>query len=203
MTYGAQIFNNSGQVILDTAHASSMQVKTTSTLAHNSTLVKATGDLVCWNRGTTGYLQISYANSTSTFTNLSGVTVNYAVYTITGASTPPTSPDYGFETYNSSGTKTYSMGYTKGIDLIAYHDTQTLWQAGTNSVIYTGNPTGIYVYTGTSGYSGNLAAFLTDSAYFKYESTAYIGWVSYINPGIGGIAYFKNGSPVQAYQPRN
>lgn len=216
MAYGLQITNNANQVIMDTSLESAIQVIDESTLDHNSTLDRETGDLYYFNRPgpNSGNLIITYNTSADSYKNETGSTVSYARCRVVKNATVPSSSGYGLETYaehpdnQNQPICTYSMGYDKGYKLLSLHNPADLWGQGaannTTSVIYSGDPDGIYVYTGkgVKGLYGTASLF--DMSYFDYNNNA-IHFVSRIQSdgsGIGPI-YLPNGSACAAIEPRN
>jgi hypothetical protein len=194
MSYGIEILNVNGNYIWTTEDQEHLEVVDSGTVANNGsvTYTKA-NEFLALNRPNTGYLTGTYNDTT--FTNLSGTTVNWIKVRRTTqqstASSSQYSGDYGLESYNSSGNITFSSGFAKGLKLLQVHTPLSL-TGGTDPLggssgdsIYSGDPTGVYYtpslmdwdpYTG-----GNDGSQALDCANFSYSGTTGIKLIAYLS----------------------
>lgn len=184
MSYGIEILNTNGNYIWTTEDQEHLEVVDSGTVANNSSISYSyNNEFLALNRGTTGYLTGSY--NTSSFTNLSGTTVNWIkVRRTTQQSTTSSSQysgDYGLESYDSSGNITFSSGFAKGLKVLQIHSPLSLTGGSdpvgsgpTGDTIYSGDPTGVYyvpTYMEFDPYSGGTdGSFALDGARFDYSN---------------------------------
>lgn len=204
MAYGLRLTNAANQVVMDTSLESSIQVIEQSSLTANSTLDRATGDFYYFNRSTTGRLKVHYDYTNDRYRNDSGITISYARCRVVKDATVPTSPNYGLETYDSTGRCTYSMGYDKGYKLLSLFNSGELyndyWES--ESRMYSGDPADIYVYTGRGQVIG--ATDFLNMSYWDYTSN-YISFHSQLDLSAigGGLVPLANDEVVAVIKPRN
>ena len=202
MAYGLQIFNSSGTVMLDTNHVSSMQVISQGTFANNAYITLQDGDLYYWNRPTTGQCLVVWDDPNSRYQNKSGITINYVRVRVVKDAAAVTSPAYGLETYNASGDTTYTMGHTKGFNVLATYPIGNRTSSLTYSVggLYSGTLTNIYTYTGKGVFTG--ANTKQDCSIWDYSANE-LYFFSQFDTVFAGIYPLDNVTMIAVIQPRN
>tara|TARA_R110000822_G_scaffold47412_2_gene125745 strand:+ start:154 stop:765 length:612 start_codon:yes stop_codon:yes gene_type:complete len=203
MAYGLQIFNSAGTIMLDTNHVSSMQVISQGTFAQNAYITLQTGDLYYWNRPTTGQCIVVWDASNSRYQNKTGITINYVRVRVVKDASAVTSPTYGLETYNTSNVKTYTMGHTKGYNVLATHSIGSRLSSTSNYSIaglYSGTLTNVYTYTGKGAFTS--ANTKVDCSFWNY-STNKLYFFSQFDTQFAGVVPLNNATMVAVIQPRN
>ena len=202
MAYGLQIFNSSGTVMLDTNHVSSMQVIEAGTFANAATIDLKLGDLYYWNRPTTGKCVVVWDPTNSRYQNKTGITINYVRVRVVKDADAVTAPAYGLETYNTSGAKTYTMGHTKGFNVLATHPIGSRTHSAFYSVsgLYNGTLTNVYTYTGKGLESGMNTKL--DCSEWNYSTNNLLFYSQY-DTGFLGFAPQTNTTMIAVIQPRS
>jgi hypothetical protein len=202
MAYGLQIFNSAGTIMLDTNHVSSMQVISQGTFANNAFITLQTGDLYYWNRPSTGQCLVVWDATNSRYQNKSGVTINFVRVRVVKDAAAVTAPTYGLQTFNSSGVTTYTMGHTKGFNVLATYPIGTRVSSLTYSVggLYSGTLTNIYTYTGKGIFAS--ANTKQDCSIWDYSANK-LFFFSQFDTVFAGVVPLNNATMIAVIQPRN
>lgn len=203
MAYGLQISNSSGTVMLDTNHVSSMQVISQGTFANDAFITLQTGDLYYWNRPTTGQCLVVWDAPNSRYQNKTGITINYVRVRVVKDAAAVTAPTYGIQTYNTSGATTYTMGHTKGYNVLATHSIGSRTSSTTNYSIaglYSGTLTNVYTYTGKGAFTS--ANTKVDCSYWDYSANN-LFFFSQFDTVFAGTVPLSNATMIAVIQPRN
>jgi hypothetical protein len=202
MAYGLQIFNSSGTVMLDTNHVSSMQVISQGTFANNAYIDLEDGDLYYWNRPTTGQCLVVWDAPNSRYQNKTGITINFVRVRVVKDAAAVTAPTYGLQTFNASGVTTYTMGHTKGFNVLATYPIGSRTSSLTYSVagLYSGTLTNIYTYTGKGVFTS--ANTKQDCSIWNYSTNELLFFSQY-DTQFAGVVPLSNATMVAVIQPRN
>ena len=191
MAYGLEITGQNGsyQINSDTTQTEYLSVissgQVTASLTSRATITASVPDIVFVNKtsvansdGAAGHLRNGY--------NTVGGTANYVVARKT-ASLGTFTGTYGLQVKNSNGTLIFdSRGITEGINIIDVKTQGTVGggfaasgggpsddgQSGTSTLVYSGNPTGIYV--STYGAAANSTTSQTGSSYYMQYHFDYV-----------------------------
>ena len=187
MSYGFQIFNNNGNVLMDTLAQSQMQVTEVVTHSYGSNLTRGAGEFILWSTqhgsGTYTYTAFHQASDSNIIYN--GGPTSSAVRLRDVSQIPasqfPTrssSNQYGIETYNANNTATYSDLFVKSYSILAIYppgtveDGDTIYTGSTaaNQNIYVGSGTPWYYTEPQNGYSVRWGNFRITSNTIAFEN---------------------------------
>ena len=154
MAYGLEIFSNNGSLQLGTTVQESLSVITASTVANGSSVdYNGTNEILCFNRSTTGWIAGNTNATATSWTNGSGVAVNWIKLQRMTQTLEDETHNYGLKIFDAQGSsRTYSTGFSKSQEILNVISPRTISsttiQPGGASLIYTGDPVGVYVGVG-------------------------------------------------------
>ena len=209
MSYGIQVFNNNGNVLLDTLAQSQMQVTEVVTHSYGSNLTRNAGEFILWSTqhgsGTYTYTAFSQASDSNIIYNGGPTSTAVRLIDVAQATVPTrsSSNQYGIETYNANNTVTYSDLFVKSYTILAIYppgtitDGDTIYTGSTaaNQNIYVGSGVPWYYTEPQNGYSVRWGNFRITSNTIVFQNNINI-------TGIGGNA-FPNFSTVVVLKIRN
>ena len=164
MSYGIQVFNNNGNVLLDTLAQSQMQITqvTTHAIGTAGNLDRGDGEFILWSPqhnsgGNFTTTKFSQANNSDLITNNGADAVNVIrLRDVAEADTTRSSSDqYGIETYNANNVVTYSDLFVPSYKILAIYPPGTITGGDT---VYTGSTDEdehVYVGAGSPWYFAN------------------------------------------------
>lgn len=196
MAYGIEIYNSSGNIQFSTnACIENLKVIDANTVTSTGSIsYNGTNEILALNRPGTGYV-LGDTNSTQTsWTNNSGVSLNYVKMrrmSLDGTAAEDSSGSYGIRVFTSNSGLAWSSNFSKGQavqDIINPRSFQSSSPGGLNfsptdhPVIYNGDPTGVYVAFGSMLYTATLNETI-------YHECFYFDYVNDVIRGAGGYAY--------------
>lgn len=214
MSYGFQVFNNNGNVLIDTLAQSQMQITEVTTHASSgASLTRGAGEVILWSTqhtsgGTYTYTAFSQGaigtSNANTITNNGPASSVVRLRDVTQATVPTrsSSNQYGIETYNANNVVSYSDLFVKSYTILAIYPPGTITDGDT---IYTGSTAAnqnVYVGSGFTWYDTPSSGVSVVWGNFRITSTN-ITFQNHISiTGIGGTA-FPNFSTVVVLKIRN
>lgn len=175
MSYGIDVFNSIGGLQFSTQYVDGFTVIDTGTVTNSSSVsYDANNEILGFNRTTTGWIDGNTNSTGTSWTNTSGVTINWLKLRRTSLQTEDSAGTYGIRVYDSSGTKViYSSNFSKGQQIIDIVPTGSVSSTGTaitqSPVIYSGSPSGIYYCPGRMIFTFNSNSYKAyETAYFDY-----------------------------------
>jgi hypothetical protein len=175
MAYGIEVLNDNGTVQFSSEAQESLTVINYGTCGpSNSVTYDGNNEILCFNRSTTGWINGNTNSFATSWTNASGVTVNWIKLKRASTDTADDTADYGIEVYKSDGTSiNFSSNFSKAqniTDIIAPRSVFSLNNTIAGSPeIHTGDPTGLYVGVGRMTYfESTNNDDLYDNIYFDY-----------------------------------
>lgn len=177
MAYGIEVYNSNGGIQFSTQYVDGFTVLDTGTVSNTASVsYNATNEILGFNRTTTGWIDGNTNSTGTSWTNTSGVTINWLKLKRTSLQTEDSAGNYGIRVYDSTGTNViYSSNFSKGqkiIDIIPSGSISSTGLAITQSpVIYSGSPSGIYYCPGRMVFNFNASTYQGyETTYFDYST---------------------------------
>lgn len=177
MAYGIEIFSSNNTLQLGTTAQENLTVIDTGTVASSASVTyDGLNEILCFNRSTTGWVDGNTNSTATSWTNTSGVTVNWLKLKRASTNTEDDSGTYGIKVFKSDGTSiNFSSNYSKGQDVLAVISPGTVSSTGTaitqSPIIYSGAPSGVYVGVGRMVFSVSASQYQAyETLYFDYTS---------------------------------
>jgi hypothetical protein len=212
MSYGIQIFNNNGNVLIDTLAQSQMQITEETTHSGGSssnTLQRGNGEFILWSPqhnsgGTYTYTKFSQASNSDIITNTGSSSSVVRLRDVSQATVPTrnASNQYGIEVYNANNTVTYSDLFLKSYKILAIYPPGTVTGGDT---VYTGSTTAtekIYVGAGFAWYNTSTY-YEVVFGNFRVTSNNIVFQNHVIVPATGDNTVYPNFSTVVVIKLRN
>ena len=176
MAYGIEVLNDNDTVQFSSEAQESLTVISSGTCGSSSSVTyDGNNEILCFNRSTTGWINGTTNSFATSWTNASGVTVNWIKLKRASTDTADDTGDYGIEVYKSGGGTSinFSSNFSKAqniTDIIAPRSVMSTNNTIAGSpVIHTGDPTGLYVGVGRMTYfEGSNNDDWYDNIYFDY-----------------------------------
>lgn len=212
MSYGIQVFNNNGNVLIDTLAQSQMQITqvTTHAIGTAGNLTRGDGEFILWSPqhnsgGNFTTTKFSQASNSDLITNHGTDAVNVIRLRDVAEATVPTrssSDQYGIETYNANNVVTYSDLFATSYKILAIYPPGTITGGDT---IYTGSTDEdehVYVGAGSPWYFDNSYT-LIKFGNFKVTSNSITFENHLIIPSASFNGVYPNHSTVVVLKIRN
>lgn len=197
MAYGIEIFNSSGNIQFSTnACIENLKVIDANTVTSTGSIsYNGTNEILALNRPGTGYV-LGDTNSTQTsWTNNSGVSLNYIKLrrmSVDGTAAEDSAGSYGIRCFTASNGLAWSSNFSKGQAVQDIIDPRSFQSSTPSSgltffstdhpVIYNGSPTGVYVGFGSMLYTATASETI-------YHECFYFDYVNNVIRGAGGYAF--------------
>lgn len=176
MAYGIKILSNNNTLQLGTEVQESLSVINYGTCGSgNSVTYNGSNEILCFNRGTTGWIDGNTNSTATSWANTSGATINWIKLKRITIDTEDDSGAYGIRLFNSGSTKTYSSNFTKGQEILDVKSPGTVSSTGPAitgaATIYSSNPTGVYVGVGRMIFAYSSSQYEAyENLYFDYTN---------------------------------
>lgn len=197
MAYGLQVFNSNDNILIDTSLKTQMQITEITTHAAASNHTQEAQEFTCWNyNGSISTVFNQSYNSSDIYNNSSSTTFNVLRLREVTSTTPTGRPanDYGIETFNASGTVSFSDLFTKSYRILHIYPPGTVLG---NTTIFSGT-VGSNIYVG-AGSPSNGSSFSWGNFVFTSSSIAFKNFVNFAGTTINQY----NGSVVMVIEIRN
>ena len=173
MAYGLEIFSNNGSLQLGTTTQESLSVTEEGIVGPTGTVgYNPLNEILCFNRSTTGWLVGNTNAAGTSWTNSSGVAVNWIKLKRMTQSAENETNNYGLKIFDAQGSSTtYSTAFSLSQEVVNVISPRTISsttiQPGGASLIYTGDPAGVYVGVGRMKFSSSQTSYTAlENLYF-------------------------------------